>query len=420
LRTRKTYQYTDTEELRQKILAWASARSPLCYLDSCGYKTAYGSYETLIAVGERSRFDTLPSLDLLPKDWVFGFLTYDVKNEIEGLSSSNFDGIKMPLIYFFQPEYVFGISGEKITVHFTGEEDQADALFKEISLAEVNGCRSDSAELRHRVAEKEYIETVERIREHIARGDIYEMNYCIEFYAENAGIDPVSVYRKLRRISPSPFSCFLRMSDKFLMCSSPERFLRKEGEKLLSQPIKGTIRRGSTEEEDRQLVQTLRMNAKEQSENVMIVDLVRNDLSRIALPGTVKVEELFGVYPFSQVHQMISTISCRIEQSTGFSDIIKALFPMGSMTGAPKIRAMELIERYESTKRGLYSGSVGYITPEGDFDLNVVIRSILYNSAQKYLSYMVGSAITYNSVPEAEYSECLLKGKALGQALNIR
>ena len=225
------------------------------------------------------------------------------------------------------------------------------------------------------------------------------------------------MFLQLSQHSPAPFSSFFRLNEHFILCASPERFLQKKGNKILSQPIKGTIKRGETIEEDQLLKQTLRNNLKEQSENVMIVDLVRNDLSHIAKDGSVKVDELFGIYTFPQVHQMISSISCEIKESIDAIDVIKACFPMGSMTGAPKVKAMELIDLYESSKRGVYSGSIGYFSPNGDFDFNVVIRSILYNDNKQKLSFSVGSAITHHSVPEEEYQETLIKAKAIFEVL---
>jgi para-aminobenzoate synthetase component 1 len=239
------------------------------------------------------------------------------------------------------------------------------------------------------------------------------MNFCQEFFSSNTQIDVIEIFRRLMKNSPSPFSTLFKFNDKYLISSSPERYIRKEGNRLISQPIKGTARRGKTAEEDEINRQKLLQSQKEQSENVMIVDLVRNDMSKTAVPGSVKVEELYGIYSFPQVHQMISTVVSQINDSIHFTDCIKTTFPMGSMTGAPKIRAMEIIEKYETTKRGLFSGAVGYITPEADFDFNVVIRSILYNESNQYVSIITGGAITDLSDPEAEYEESLLKANAL-------
>ena len=257
------------------------------------------------------------------------------------------------------------------------------------------------------------------MQNHILRGDCYEINFCQEFYAKKAIIDPLHIYQKLSAISPNPFSAFYRVDDKYLLCASPERYLLKKENQILSQPIKGTAPRQFGEEElDEQQKKALQQSHKERSENVMIVDLVRNDLSKICEEGSVMADELFGIYTYPQVHQMISTISGKISKNISFSDIIRATYPMGSMTGAPKKRVMELIEQYEHTKRGLFSGAVGYISPEGNFDFNVVIRSIFYNQPAQYLSYQVGSAITFYSDAEKEYEECLLKAAAIEKVLS--
>jgi para-aminobenzoate synthetase component 1 len=250
---------------------------------------------------------------------------------------------------------------------------------------------------------------------HIQRGDIYEANFCMEFYAENAAINPVAIYRQLNAISGPPFAVFFKNNKHFAMSASPERYLRKQGNKVISQPIKGTARRSDDLAEDQAIKNALQANEKERSENIMIVDLVRNDLSRTASKGTVKVAELCGAYSFKQVHHLISTVVCESEKPA--EEILHTTFPMGSMTGAPKISAMTIIEKLEETRRGLYSGAIGYFTPEGGFDFNVVIRTILYNQADGYLSFSVGSAITSLSDPEMEYEECLLKAKAMRQVL---
>ena len=351
-------------------------------------------------------------------------MTYDLKNEIEKLSSNNFDNISMPLTHFFNPDFVFELNDSEVIIHYPSEieEERINQLFDEINSIPINRDQPNNhptkPTIRQRVSKEEYLSTIEKIRHHIALGDIYEMNYCMEFFAEDFICDPYQIYSKLNQISPTPFSCFYKLDDKYLLCASPERFLMKKGTKIISQPIKGTIRRDLNDKNhDDLLKQQLFNDPKERSENVMIVDLVRNDLSRTAKKGSVKVEELFGIYSFNQVHQMISTVTSEVNKDIDFNDLIKTTFPMGSMTGAPKIRAMQLIEQYEKTKRGLYSGSVGYISPDNNFDFNVVIRSILYNESSKYLSFMVGSAITFDSVPEKEYEECLLKAKAIIEVL---
>lgn len=253
--------------------------------------------------------------------------------------------------------------------------------------------------------------------EHIHRGDIYEANFCMEFFAENAVIHPTEIFQKLNAISTPPFAVFLKNNQQFLCSASPERYLRKQGSKIISQPIKGTAKRSADAIEDENSKNELLASEKERSENIMIVDLVRNDLSRTAAKGSVHVEELCGAYAFKQVHHLISTVVSEMDTQKSVIEVIKDSFPMGSMTGAPKISAMEIIEKLEETKRGLYSGAVGYFTPNGDFDFNVVIRSILYDAHKQYVSFSVGSAITSLSDPEKEYEECLLKAKAMRMVL---
>ncbi len=217
-----------------------------------------------------------------------------------------------------------------------------------------------------------------------------------------------------------PFAVFFRNHTQYLLSASPERYIRKEGNKIISQPIKGTAKRFEDPVQDEKSKQELAQSAKERTENIMIVDLVRNDLAHTSRKGSVKVEELCEIYTFRQVHQMISTVVSEVEPTTHPITILKTTFPMGSMTGAPKISAMKLIEALEETKRGLYSGAVGYFTPNGDFDFNVIIRSILYNSHEQYLSFSVGSAITAEAAPEKEYEECLLKANAMLNVLKIK
>jgi para-aminobenzoate synthetase component 1 len=279
------------------------------------------------------------------------------------------------------------------------------------------GNLSNDIKIHLRIHKDDYFDKVNTMLNHIQRGDIYEANFCQEFYADNTAINPLDTYNKLNTISKPPFATFLKLNDKYLLSASPERYIKKEGNTITSQPIKGTAKRSSNIEEDRLLVQQLENDAKERSENVMIVDLVRNDLSKTAIKGSVVVKELCKVYTFDQVHQMISTIESKVESDVSPVDIIRTTFPMGSMTGAPKISALKIIEDLEETKRGLYSGAVGYFSPEGDFDFNVVIRSILYNASKQYVSYSVGGAITAKSDPLKEYEECLIKAKAMREVL---
>jgi para-aminobenzoate synthetase component 1 len=422
VRKKKTFPIYN-KQWKSKLLNWTSRYPCVCYLDSNGYydDSAYKNYECLVGVSNSPQSSIVNHPSSIRNDWAFGFMTYDLKNEIEKLSSNNFDNISMPLTHFFIPDFVFELNDSEVIIHYPQgiSEESIKHLFDEINSIIIQPNNHPTKPIiQQRVSKEEYISTIEKIRHHIALGDIYEMNYCMEFFAEDFVCDPYQIYSKLNQISPTPFSCFYKLDDKFLLCASPERFLMKKKNKIISQPIKGTIRRDLNDKNhDEQLKQQLFNDPKERSENVMIVDLVRNDLSRTAKKGSVKVEELFGIYSFKQVHQMISTVSSEVKEDISFDELIKTTFPMGSMTGAPKIRAMQLIEQYEKTKRGLYSGSVGYISPDNNFDFNVVIRSIIYNSSKKYLSFMVGSAITFDSVPEKEYEECLLKAKAIIEVL---
>lgn len=354
-------------------------------------------------------------------NWQFGFVSYDYKNHIEPqLQSNNLDVVQFAEKHFFTPELLFQIADHEVVIDYDSEhytDQQVHHLFYDLSKVELGVMPNAGIKITPRLSKEAYLNNVKALQKHIQLGDIYEVNFCQEFYAEPVNIDPIALYFKLNEKSPTPFSCFVKYEDNYLLSASPERFLKKQGRQIISQPIKGTIRRGTNEEEDQLLKEQLLNDPKERSENIMIVDLVRNDLTKIASKNSVKVDELCGIYTFPQVHQMISTVSAELKEEVSFNEIINATFPMGSMTGAPKIRAMELIEQYETSKRGIYSGTVGYIDSFGNFDFNVVIRSILYNKDNQYLSFFVGGAITHLSDPEKEYEECLLKAKAMLEVL---
>jgi para-aminobenzoate synthetase component 1 len=387
----------------------------------------YHQFDILIGAGLIERltetndlFGQIKKTHLANPDWWFGYVSYDVKNQLEHLESNNNDGIQALEIFLFRPQYVFAFNGAKLSVEYDSvidDENSIQRIVDELMKSQDEFQEKNSVAIVPVVSREKYIQNVNSIKKHIQHGDIYEINYCVEYFAKDVEINPVSLYCRLNQLSPMPFSAFARTNHIQLICASPERFLAKRKNKVISQPIKGTVRRGKNEEEDTILIDKLKNDPKERSENVMIVDLVRNDLSRTAKKGSVKVEELFGIKSFRQLHHMISTVTSELKHDLHFTDVMKSAFPMGSMTGAPKIKAMELIEKFEETKRGLYSGTIGYITPSGDFDFNVIIRSILYNSENRYLSYMVGSAITDSALSEKEYEECLLKAKAMSQVL---
>ncbi|MHB8403469.1 MAG: chorismate-binding protein [Bacteroidia bacterium] len=268
-----------------------------------------------------------------------------------------------------------------------------------------------------RINKETYLQTVNKLLAHIKRGDIYEINYCMEFFCEDAVINPHRVFKKLNDLTQAPFAQLLKHGDEYIICASPERFIQKRGNTLITQPMKGTARRSIVPAEDEIIKNALRNNLKEQTENVMAVDVARNDLSQVAQKGTVEVTELFGVHTFKNVHQMVSTISCKLKENISFEDIIKATFPPASMTGAPKLKAVELIKKYELSPRGIYSGALGVVEDNGDFDLCVVIRTLIYNERLKRISFHVGSAITTQCNPEEEWAECLLKAETLFKAL---
>ncbi len=407
------------------MLNWAKQFGTFCFLDNHHYQTKPHAVECLLAAGVRRSIslDAGTALEQLQNfiddknSWLFGHLGYDLKNEIEKLSSANAEYIKFPDLFFFEPEVVIKLSEKEIFI----EAKDPEAIFKTISEAnidEVIQSYENLLKIESRLSKSEYESTIKELQQHIVRGDCYEINFCQEFYATNAIVNPVDVYQKLSKVSPNPFSALYRMNDQWLICASPERYIKKTGSNILSQPIKGTsMRIRDNDEKDGISRLDLFNSAKDRSENVMVVDLVRNDLAKICEEGSVKVDELYGIYSFPQVHQMISTVSGTLKKGMSFSEIIRATFPMGSMTGAPKKRVMELIETYEQTKRGIFSGAVGYINPQGDFDFNVVIRSILYNAFAKYLSLPAGSGITFYSDPEKEWEECLMKAAAMKNVL---
>ncbi|MFT3825597.1 MAG: anthranilate synthase component I family protein [Chitinophagaceae bacterium] len=421
-----SFTIADHQQFKQQMLSWANRFNICCFLDNQQYHLPHHHYECLLAAGAveylelsaGTAFDQLQELYEKRKDWLFGHLGYDLKNELEPLQSNHHDGVGFADLFFFVPAIVLQLKNNEL--HISSLQATPEQIFKEITATVINNYEeeSDPVNINSRFNRQQYIDTVQKLRQHILRGDCYEINFCQEFFAEGVTIDPLAVYNALSKTSPNPFAAFYKNNDRYLLCASPERYLNKTGSHIYSQPIKGTSPRNRNNEiADAVSKNQLYNSAKDRSENVMVVDLVRNDLSKVCEEGTVQVDELFGIYSFPQVHQMISTVSGTVRNDATIATILKATFPMGSMTGAPKRRVMELVEQYERTRRGVYSGAVGYITPAGDFDFNVVIRSILYNASQRYLSFQAGSAITFYSDPEQEYEECLLKAAAIRQVL---
>lgn len=415
---------SEISKFKQQLYVYANSFSTCLCLDSNESTSAcgYDDYELVVGIGTKATlkveqagnaFEQLKEFHAEHKSWLLGYLGYDLKNEVEKLQSNNPDGLGFPAMYFFVPKILVRIKGDLIFI----DAEQPDKIFETITSTTISPeLEKQTFSFTPRISKEQYLDKIQKTRNHIEEGDVYEMNVCMEYFAENVNINPLQTYKELQKISPVPFATYAKVDNQFYaLCASPERFMKKKGSKLISQPIKGTAKRGKDKKEDEANRYSLRNSEKEMAENVMIVDLVRNDLARSCETGTIKVEELFGIYSFPQVHQMISTITGTLIENVHWADAIKNAFPMGSMTGAPKVKAMELIEHYEESKRGLFSGAIGYVTADGDFDFNVVIRSLLYNSTNQYLSYHVGGAITYDSIPEEEYNECILKASAIEQ-----
>ncbi|WP_310379922.1 anthranilate synthase component I family protein [Flavobacterium sp.] len=413
---------------KNQLLTWSQQSREVVFMDSNDYPQEYSSFDCILAVDAftsiktdyHNAFEDLKQYQQVTRDWLFGYLSYDLKNDIEALHSNNHDGLNFSDLFFFQPKKIFLLKGNELDIQYLNMcDDEVEEDFNVISeLQSLPFVKLSPVKVKQRISKESYLKKITLMLDYINRGAIYEANFCMEFFAENATINPLELFEKLNTISKSPLAVFFKNDSQFLFSASPERYLKKVADKIISQPIKGTAKRFRDPIEDERAKIQLALDPKERAENIMITDLVRNDLSRTAQKGSVKVEELCVVYSFEQVHQMITTITSKIDSQYSVNEVVKSTFPMGSMTGTPKISAMKIIEELEETKRGLYSGAVGYFTPSGDFDFNVVIRSILYNQENKYISFSVGSAITSQSVSEKEYEECLIKAKAMLEVLS--
>ncbi len=416
------------QQFKQQLLTWSQTYREVTFLDSNDHNDSYSEYDCVLAVDAFTSLKTdyfnafldIKQYQQTTQDWLFGYLSYDLKNDVEVLYSANHDGLEFPDLFFFQPKKLFLLKGNDLEIQYLAMcEDELEDDFLNIQNVAVNASATipDSIDIQQRIGKEKYLDKVNALLQRIHHGDIYEVNFCMEFYAENATINPLEKFQKLNQISQPPFAVFFKNNSHYLLSASPERYIKKAGNQIVSQPIKGTAKRFEDEKEDERSKMNLQQDPKERAENIMITDLVRNDLSRTAEKGSVSVSELCGIYSFRQVHQMISTITSTLRSDYTAIDVLRTTFPMGSMTGAPKVSALKIIEDIEETKRGLYSGAVGYFSPQGDFDFNVVIRSILYNQEKKYVSFSVGSAITSLSIPEKEYEECMLKAKAMFEVL---
>jgi para-aminobenzoate synthetase component 1 len=420
-RNKKVYPVKDLPNIKEQILHWVNQFGVCSFLDNNQYDSTHHSVECIAAAGEISRItgpDTAKAIDTFyttHQDWLFGHFSYEYKaKQLDGTQNKN--SINFSDAFFFRPDHILWLNNEWLTI-------ESYSLLPEVIFEEINSTKRvigniEPISITAGMTKEKYIATIQQLQAHIQQGDCYEINFCQEFHSQSATVNPIALYQKLTKLSPTPFACFYKENNAHLICASPERWLKKQGTQIISQPIKGTVKREiSDKAKDALLKNQLFQSSKDRSENVMVVDLVRNDFSRVCKVGTVKVDELFGIYSFPQVHQMISTISGQLMDNVGIYELVETGFPMGSMTGAPKKKVMELIHQYEPIERGIFSGAVGYINPKKDFDFNVVIRSLLYNTENQYLSYLVGSGITIYSNAELEYEECLLKAKAMETVL---
>ncbi len=421
------FNIANEQDFKEKLLQWGQSSREVVFFDSNEFKDSYSEFEYRLAIDAftsiqtdyEGAFEALQAYYEQTQDWLFGYLGYDLKNDIEDTTSDNFDGLNFPELFFFQPQKVFTVKGDVLEMAYlnvVSEEIESDfeAIRKEVLFEDLEETK---AVVLPRIDKETYVERVAQIIAAIASDTLEELNYCMEFYAENIDLNPLKVYQNLNAISTPPFACFFKRAQDFAFCASPERYLKKKGSTLITQPIKGTAKRHHDEDKDAAAIAYLKNSPKERAENVLTVAQVKKDLEAVAVKGSIEVTELCEVYSFQQVHQMISTVTAEVAENQDVVELVQKTFPMGSMVGAPRVESLKLIEALEETKRGLYSGAMGYFSPNGDFDFNVIIRSILYNSQARYASFIVGSGITALANPESEYDECLLKGNAMRNVL---
>ncbi|MFY8127981.1 MAG: anthranilate synthase component I family protein [Chitinophagaceae bacterium] len=429
--TTQTFAIDDIAIFKQQMLNWSNQFNICCFLDNCNSQDNYHTYEFMLAVDVFSDIKITQNNNNWKQELnaylttnalaCFGHISYNFKSVI--VNDKHQPQQEFPLLYFFQPKILIKYKNGALEINTA--EVSPNTIFSSIksttaTLLNHNNKKTKTAvdSIKPTQTKEAYLTAIENLKLEIVKGNCYEINYCTEFISNNIHINPIEVYLKLTTLSPTPFASFYKHHHHYCITASPERFLKREGKTIIAQPIKGTIKANPLSlAANEVLKQTLLHSKKDKAENVMVVDLVRNDLSKVCIPGSVYVDELFGIYSFKQVHQMISTVVGTLNNTATFGDIIESTFPMGSMTGAPKHKVMQLIDEYEIMNRDIYSGCIGYINNNGDFDFNVVIRSIFYDAHLNKLSYKVGSGITHYSNAEEEYEECLLKATAIEQVL---
>ncbi len=362
-----------------------------------------------------------------------GYLSYDLGRLIERLPSKAIDDLQLPeshfgfydimLIYDNQAKLAYlvstGFPENGQSSRAARAKERLDEFKKRLKVfsrlpAQISD-HEKMAALKSNFSHEAYVRAVEKARSYIIEGDIFEVNIS-QRYETEIDVTPFELYRRLRKVNPAPFAAYLNFDEVVIASSSPERFLRLQGDRVETRPIKGTIRRGKNQEEDELNSAWLLNSVKDRAENMMIVDLERNDLGRVCRYGSIKVTELAILEKYPSVFHLTSTVVGRLRKEVTRIDLLKATFPGGSITGAPKIRSMEIIDELEPTRRSLYTGSIGYLSFDGDLDLNIIIRSFLIKGNKAY--FQLGGAVVYDSDPEAEYQETLIKGQALFRALN--
>ncbi len=375
----------------------------------------------VLCIGSVSVRDT-PRFDGTGKasDWWYGHVTYDHKEQLHGLRSPHAPETDLPSSEWHVPRWVIEWRAGHAVLHVRPDEDPH--AVRELQERIAQPVRGHSGSMpgawTSRTSRRQYLDQAAAFMQHIQRGDIYEVNYCIERQAHWPGLDPFAAFARLLERSAAPFAAFHRRGTQFTLCASPERFLTFQDERCWGEPMKGTRPRGRTPEEDLQLKAELAADPKERSENIMALDVMRNDLSQVALPWSVKVEELCAVRSYPRVHQLVSTVTMQRRPDIGPFDVVNAAFPMASMTGAPKHRAMQLIDVLEDQRRGLYSGTLGFFAPDGTGDLNVVIRAVRYDTTSGLARLSTGSALTAQCDPVKEWEECAVKARSVIEALS--
>jgi para-aminobenzoate synthetase component 1 len=396
---------------KEKLLYWAEGKFPFFALtQGNGHEYPQQAFDSYFFAGT-----SLLTEEEVWQNQLFkvGIIGYEFKNRIENLESNNPAFFDLPELCFFEPNLIFKIDKHGI---FAREKISSEIL-EEIESQILPEDPSVTCTIFPQISRESYLTSIRNIQIEIREGNTYEANFCQAYAGEFETWDPIAAFLRLNELSAMPFAALFKANNQWLVSASPERFLKKKNSKLIAQPIKGTVKRGLTSAEDAANREKLLSSEKERAENLMITDLMRNDLARVSKTGSVQVEELFGIYPFPRVLQMISTVSSELKSQATLKEIIEATFPMGSMTGAPKISTMRLIDREESFKRGWFSGAFGWVDEQGDFDFSVVIRSIIADLEAKKLYFGVGSAITIDASAEQEYEECELKAQAILELL---